>query len=36
MFFLYILKEEGFPISKIFNDQIRDLETSRFSKNFDD
>lgn len=36
MFFLYVLKESGYPISQIFEEQIRDIDTNRFSKNFDD
>lgn len=36
MFFLYILKENGYPISDLFDKQIRDIDTMRFSKNFDD
>jgi len=36
MFFLDVLKENGYPISKIFEEQIRDIDTNRFSNNFDD
>lgn len=36
MFFLYVLKEEGYPISEIFQEKIKDIATTRFSKNFDD
>ena len=36
MFFLYVLKEQGFPISRVFQDEIRDIDTTRFSKDFDD
>ena len=36
MFFLFILKEKGFPVSQVFTDEIREIPTSRFSKNFDD
>ena len=36
MFFLYILKEKGFPVSQVFQDEIREIPTTRFSKNFDD
>lgn len=36
MFFLYILKQMGYPISEVFEREIKDVPTSRFSKNFDD
>ena len=36
MFFLYILKQMGYPISEVFEKEIKDVPTSRFSKNFDD
>ena len=36
MFFLYILKQLGYPISEVFEREIKDVPTSRFSKNFDD
>ena len=36
MFFLYILKEKGYPVSQVFQDEIREIPTTRFSKNFDD
>ena len=36
MFFLYILKEKGFPISDIFETEIKDIPTTRFSSQFDD
>ena len=36
MFFLYVLKESGYPITQIFEEKIRDIPTERFSKNFDD
>ena len=36
MFFLFILKEKGFPISEVFEDEIKDIPTTRFSTHFDD
>jgi len=31
MFFLYVLKEQGFPISDVFETEIKDIPTTRFS-----
>lgn len=36
MFFLYVLKEQGFPISDVFENDIKDIPTTRFSNQFDD
>ena len=36
MFFLFILKEKGFPISDVFEVDIKDIPTTRFSTQFDD
>ena len=36
MFFLFILKQQGYPISEVFEQDIKEIPTSRFSKNFDD
>ena len=36
MFFLYVLKEHGWPVSDVFETEIKELPTTRFSKNFDD
>ena len=36
MFFLFILKEKGFPISEVFEKEIKDIPTTRFSTHFDD
>ncbi|CDW77231.1 UNKNOWN [Stylonychia lemnae] len=36
MFFLFILKEKGFPISEVFEEEIKDIPTTRFSTHFDD
>lgn len=36
MFFLFILKEKGFPISDVFEIDIKDIPTTRFSTQFDD
>ena len=36
MFFLFILKEKGFPISEVFEEEIKDIPTTRFSNHFDD
>jgi hypothetical protein len=31
MFFLFVLKEKGFPISEVFEQEIKDIPTTRFS-----
>jgi hypothetical protein len=36
MFFLFVLKEKGFPISEVFEQEIKDIPTTRFSDQFDD
>jgi hypothetical protein len=36
MFFLFLLKERGFPITDIFEKEIKDIPTNRFSKDFDE
>jgi hypothetical protein len=36
MFFLYVLKVLGFPISQVFERDIKHIKTSRFSVDFDD
>jgi hypothetical protein len=36
MFFLFVLKEKGFPISEVFEGEIKDIPTTRFSIQFDD
>lgn len=36
MFFLFVLKEKGFPISEVFEQEIKDIPTTRFSVQFDD
>ena len=36
MFFLYLMKERGHPVQKIFEEDIKDIPTSRFSKTFDE
>lgn len=36
MFFLFVLKEMGYPISSVFEKEIKDVPTARFSRNFDD
>lgn len=36
MFFLFVLKEKGFPISEVFEEEIKDILTTRFSTQFDD
>lgn len=36
MFFLFILKEKGYPISEVFEHEIKDIPTTRFSTHFDD
>jgi len=36
MFFLFIMKEKGFPVSEVFEEEIKDIPTTRFSTQFDD
>ncbi len=36
IFFLYVLKEHGLPVSDVFDTEIKDLPTHRFSKDFND
>jgi hypothetical protein len=36
MFFLFLLKERGYPITEIFEQEIKDIPTMRFSKEFDE
>ena len=36
MFFLYVLNEQGLPVSEVFEQKIRDIPTTRFTKNFED
>lgn len=36
MFFLYVLNEQGLPVSEVFEKKIRDIPTTRFTKNFED
>jgi hypothetical protein len=36
IFFLYVLKEHGLPVSDVFDAEIKDLPTTRFSKDFND
>jgi hypothetical protein len=36
MFFLYVLKVLGYPISQVFERDIKNIATSRFSVDFDD
>lgn len=36
IFFLYVLKEHGLPVSSVFDSEIKDLPTHRFSKDFND
>jgi hypothetical protein len=36
MFFLYVMKDKGLPVGEIFEKEIKDIPTSRFSKNLDD
>jgi chromosome segregation ATPase len=36
MYFLYIMKEKGLPVGEIFESEIKDIPTKRFSKFFDD
>ena len=36
MFFLFVLKEHGLPVSEVFESHIKDLPTTRFSTQFDD
>lgn len=36
MYFLYVMKEKGLPVGEIFEAEIKDIPTKRFSKYFDD
>lgn len=36
MYFLYVMKEKGLPVGEIFESEIKDIPTKRFSKFFDD
>ena len=36
IFFLFVLKERGLPVSDVFDQEIKDLPTTRFSKDFND
>lgn len=36
MFFLYVLKVLGYPISQVFEREIKHVSTKRFSVDFDD
>lgn len=33
---MFLLKERGFPITEIFEREIKDIPTTRFSKDFDE
>jgi len=36
MYFLYVMKDKGLPVGEIFEKEIKDIPTSRFSKTLDD
>jgi len=36
MYFLYVMKDKGLPVGEIFEKEIKDIPTTRFSKNLDD
>ena len=36
IFFLFVMKERGLPVSDVFDQEIKDLPTTRFSKDFND
>ena len=36
MYFLFILQEKSLPVSELFEEHIKDLDTERFSKECDD
>ncbi|CAI2383962.1 unnamed protein product [Moneuplotes crassus] len=36
MYFLYVMKEKGLPVGEIFEEEIKEIPTKRFSKYFDD
>lgn len=36
MYFLYVMKDKGLPVGEIFEKEIKDIPTSRFSKNLDE
>ena len=35
MYFLYLLKRQGFEIQTVFDQHVKDIYTSRFSKEFE-
>lgn len=35
MYFLFVLKEQGIPIGDVFESKIKDIPTTRFSKDID-
>ena len=36
LYFLYVLRANEIPVAKVFESEIRDLETKRFSADFSD
>lgn len=36
MYFLYIMKNKGLPVGEIFEEEIKDIPTSRFSKTLEE
>ena len=36
MFFLFVMKEMGYPVNDVFQERIKAIRTSRFSTNFID
>lgn len=36
MYFLYVMKDKGLPVGEIFEKEIKDIPTSRFSKNLNE
>lgn len=36
MYFLYVMKDKGLPVGEIFEKEIKDIPTSRFSKSLDE
>ena len=36
MYFLFVLQQKGYPVFDVFEDDIRNIETYRFSKNLDE
>ena len=36
MYFLYLMKEKGYPVNDVFEEEIKHIPTERFSKYFEE